>query len=88
MVHRDLFPLLLGRAARFDYETEMLILAAWRGEQIVDVPVSTVYGEEVSSIHPGRDTLRFLRLMGRYWARRLGGERRRLLRSVVTRSVA
>lgn len=81
MVHRDLFPLLLGGAARFDYETEMLILAAWRGETIVDVPVSTVYGEEVSSIHPGRDTARFLRLMGRYFLRRMGGERRRLLLS-------
>ena len=88
MVHRDLFPLLLGRAARFDYETEMLILAAWRGEQIVDVPVSTVYGEEVSSIHPGRDTARFLRLMGRYWVRRLGGERRRLLSAAAPRVAA
>lgn len=84
MVHRDLFPLLLGRAARFDYETEMLILASWRGERIVDVPVSTIYGEEVSSIHPGRDTARFLRLMARYALRRLGGERRRLLLTTTT----
>lgn len=88
MVHRDLFPLLLGGAARFDYETEMLILAAWRGETIVDVPVSTVYGDEVSSIHPGRDTARFLRLMGRYFLRRMGGERRRLLISAAATRVA
>lgn len=73
MIGRDLFPTLLGRSANFDYETEMLILACWRGERVVDVPVSTVYGEEVSSIHPVRDTARFLRLMGRYGVQRLIG---------------
>ncbi len=70
MIHRSLFPLLLGRAAKFDYETEMLILVAWSGEPIADVPISTVYGDEVSSIHPVRDAGRFLKLMARYWVRR------------------
>lgn len=70
MIHRSLIPLLLGRAAKFDYETEMLILAAWNGETIADVPISTVYGDEVSSIHPVRDAVRFLKLMTRYWIRR------------------
>lgn len=77
LLHRDLVPRLLtgGQAGRFDYETEMLILTSWRGERISSVPVSTVYGEEVSSIHPVRDTGRFLALMGRYWGKRLGGEK-------------
>lgn len=75
MIHRRLAPLLLGGVGGFDYETEMLILAAWRGERIVPVPVSTVYGDEVSSIHPVPDAIRFFRLMGRYWVRRLNGRR-------------
>lgn len=74
MIHRDLAPLLLGGVGGFDYETEMLILAAWRGERIVSVPVSTVYGDEVSSIHPVPDAIRFFKLMARYWVRRLCGE--------------
>lgn len=77
MIHRDLAPLLLGGVKGFDYETEMLILAAWQGERIVSVPVSTVYGEEVSSIHPAPDALRFFHLMGRYWVRRLSGRQKR-----------
>jgi glycosyltransferase involved in cell wall biosynthesis len=77
MLHRDLVPLLLGRSGKFDYETEMLILASWQGYRISSVPISTVYGEETSSIHPVRDTLRFLRLMARYWWKRLLGAGRR-----------
>ena len=73
MIHRDLTPILLGRTGRFDYETEMLILAAWRGERISSVKISTVYGDEVSSINPVRDGLLFLRLMARYWVKRLLG---------------
>jgi glycosyltransferase involved in cell wall biosynthesis len=78
MIHRELVPLLLGRSGKFDYETEMLILASWQGLRISSVPVSTVYGEETSSIHPVRDTLRFLALMARYWWKRLRGGRRRV----------
>ena len=79
LLHRDLVPRLLtgDQAGRFDYETEMLILTSWAGETIGAVPISTVYGEEVSSIHPVRDTLRFARLMGRYWLKRAVGQARR-----------
>ena len=52
--------------ARFDYETEMLIIASRKGFKIASVPISTVYSDEVSSIHPMRDTLRFFKLMRRY----------------------
>jgi glycosyltransferase involved in cell wall biosynthesis len=77
MIHQDVVPLLLGRSGKFDFETEMLILASWQGFRISSVPISTVYGEETSSIHPVRDTLRFFGLMGRYWWKRLLGGRRR-----------
>ena len=66
MVHRSIIPNLLGGTERFDYETEMLILASRTGCRIASVPISTVYSDEVSSIHPVRDTLRFFKLMRRY----------------------
>ena len=68
MLHRDVIPELLGGAERFDYETEMLILASRKGYGIASVPITTVYSDEVSSIHPLRDTLRFFKLMRRYRA--------------------
>jgi glycosyltransferase involved in cell wall biosynthesis len=66
MLHRQLVPDVLGGADRFDYETEMLIFASRKGYRIESVPISTVYSDEVSSIHPIRDTIRFFKLMRRY----------------------
>ncbi len=66
MLHRQLIPDVLGGANRFDYETEMLIIASRKGCKIESVPITTVYSDEVSSIHPMRDTLRFFKLMRRY----------------------
>jgi glycosyltransferase involved in cell wall biosynthesis len=66
MLSADVIPHLLDGAARFDYETEMLIVLSRKGFRIGAVPISTVYSDEVSSIHPVRDTLRFLKLMRRY----------------------
>ena len=66
MLHRQLIPDLLAGAERFDYETEMLIVASQKGYRVDSIPISTVYSDEVSSIHPLRDTLRFFKLMQRY----------------------
>lgn len=66
MIHRDLVPLLLAGASRFEYETEMLIVASRAGFRIASVPISTIYSDEVSSIHPVRDTIRFFQLIRRY----------------------
>jgi len=66
MVHRGLIPDLLGGAERFDYETEMLIIASRKGCRVESVPITTVYSDEVSSIHPVRDTIRFFKLIRRY----------------------
>lgn len=66
MIHRDLAPALCEtETSQYDYETEMLVIAARRGCQIAAVPVSAIYGDEKSKIHPVRDTLRFFRLMRR-----------------------
>jgi glycosyltransferase involved in cell wall biosynthesis len=66
MLHRDVIPELLGGTNRFDYETEMLIIASRNGHRIAAVPITTVYSDEVSSIHPVRDTLRFFKLLRQY----------------------
>ncbi|MDQ6655696.1 MAG: glycosyltransferase family 2 protein, partial [Verrucomicrobiota bacterium] len=66
MLHAEVIPLLLEGTERFEYETEMLIKVSLKGFKIESVPVSTVYSDEVSSIHPVRDTIRFLQLMRRY----------------------
>ena len=66
MLHQQLIPEMLVGADRFDYETEMLIIASRKGFRIESVPITTVYCDEVSSIHPIRDTLRFFKLMRRY----------------------
>jgi glycosyltransferase involved in cell wall biosynthesis len=66
MLQRTLIPHLLGGSSRFDYETEMLIVASRKGFRIASVPISTVYSDEVSSIRPVRDTIRFFKLLRRY----------------------
>ena len=67
MLDRQLIPELLGGSGdRFDYETEMLIIASRRGYRIESVPITTVYSDEVSKIHPLRDGIRFFKLMRRY----------------------
>lgn len=66
LIHRDVIPHLFCESNNYDFETEMLFIAATRGFRIASVPVSTVYGEEVSKIHPVRDTIRFFKLLRRY----------------------
>ena len=75
MFHRSLAAeFLKSESAAFDFETEMLAIAARKGATIAAAAVSTVYGDEVSKIHPWRDTLKFFRLL-----RRLKGEKQGVL---------
>jgi len=66
MLDRQLIPELLGGGDRFDYETEVLIIASCKGYRIESVPVTTVYTDQVSKIRPVRDAVRFFKLMWRY----------------------
>jgi len=67
MIHRDLAPALAAiETTKFDYETEMLVVASRKGCHIGAVPISTIYGDEISKIHPVRDTLRFIAMMRRF----------------------
>jgi glycosyltransferase involved in cell wall biosynthesis len=51
---------------RFETESELLIETGRHGFAIAEVPISTVYGQEVSKIDKMGDTLRFVRLLLRY----------------------
>lgn len=74
MIHRDLAPALAAIATvKFDYETEMLVVASRRGCKIDAVPISTIYGDEKSKIHPVRDTIRFYQMMARFKREREAG---------------
>ena len=66
MVGRHLVPELLSGGNRFEYETEVLIIASRKGYRIESIPITTVYSDQVSKIHPMRDAPRFLKLMWRY----------------------
>lgn len=63
-------------ASKYDFETEMLIVASRHGFEISSVPVTTVYRDGVSKIRPFVDTLRFIRLMLRYGMCRDKSERK------------
>ena len=66
MLDRQLIPQMLGGGDRYDYETEVLIIASRKGYRIESVPITTVYTDQVSKIRPLRDAIRFLKLMWRY----------------------
>ncbi|MBD3380545.1 MAG: glycosyltransferase [Candidatus Omnitrophica bacterium] len=50
----------------YDIESEMLMQASRKGMKVKSVPIRTIYGEEISEIHPVKDTLRFFRLIWRF----------------------
>ena len=66
MLTARVIPHVLDGAERFDYETEVLFIVSRNGGRIESVPISTVYGDEVSSIHPVKDSIRFFKLMRRW----------------------
>lgn len=49
------------RSTRYDFESELLFKAGAIGCPVAEVPVSTVYQDEKSSISPLKDTGRFIR---------------------------
>lgn len=50
---------------RYDLETEMCILAARAGKRIVETPITAIYNDKISGVHPVYDTLRFFRAIFR-----------------------
>ena len=66
------------RTRRYDTESEVLVRLARRGCRIGSAPISTVYGDQHSSINPLIDTVRFFRLVAVLLVSR--GERERTTR--------
>ncbi len=66
LAERRLVRLLLNATSGFEFETEMIFVAARNGFRIESVPVQTIYRSEQSKIRPVRDTLRYLKLLRRY----------------------
>lgn len=56
-------------ATRYEAESELLVKAGKKGFRIESVPIETIYGQEVSGIHPIVDTARFFRLVSKalFW---------------------
>ena len=46
---------------RYDLETEMCVLAARASCRIVEVPITVIYNDKKSGVHPVFDTYRFFR---------------------------
>jgi len=51
------------KTSRYDAESEILVRLSRRGYKIGTAPVTTVYGDEISSINPFVDTGRFFKLV-------------------------
>ncbi len=53
------------RSVSYDFESEMLFKAGAAGCRIAEVPITTVYDDSQSYIHPWRETGRFIRQIWR-----------------------
>lgn len=51
---------------QYDMESEMIIQAGRMGYLVGEVPIQTIYQNEVSQIHPLRDTINFIKLCFKY----------------------
>ena len=68
LVRRSVLPHLKLSTAHFETETEMLIQAGRAGHKIASVPIRTIYEpDRVSRIRPWHDTMRFFKLVRKYW---------------------
>jgi hypothetical protein len=68
LLRRNVLEDLKFSTARFDTETEMLVQAGRAGHKIVNVPIRTIYEPgRASHVHPWHDTVRFFKLVRKYW---------------------
>lgn len=65
LVRVEVWPRIRPESGHFAAESEMLVRAARRGTRMAEVPIKTIYGDEVSHINPVRDTWRFIKLVCR-----------------------
>ena len=67
LIKTDVLKTVRCTAKNYEAESEILIKAGRRGFHIAEVPIATIYRGGKSSINPLFDTLRFIRLVLRYW---------------------
>lgn len=63
LIRTHILKMLKLTSQKYDIESEMLMQAANHDMKIASVQIQTIYGEEISAIHPVRDTLKFFRLI-------------------------
>jgi len=63
LIRRELLEKIKLSTSKYDTESEILIKAGKAGYKMVSIPIKSVYSGEVSTIHPVKDGLRFLRLL-------------------------
>ena len=64
LLSRRLMEAVLASGERgFEFEMEMIVVAAKRGWPIEGVPIRTIYGDEVSNIKPVQHVAHFLRMV-------------------------
>jgi len=66
LIRREVLERINFTTQNYDMESEMLILASSLGYKIVSVPIKTIYSGQASEIKPGRDTIRFFKLIFKY----------------------
>lgn len=59
LISREVLKNIKLTSSDFEIETEILVQASRKGFKIYSVPIKTIYGDEVSKIHPFKDTFRF-----------------------------
>jgi len=65
LISREVLDSLELTTSNYDTESEILLQAARRGFTVASVPIKTIYLDQESKIRPGRDTIRFFRLIFR-----------------------
>lgn len=58
------------RSIHYEIESELIFKIALIGGKIEQVPIESIYRREVSKIDPFKDTLRFMKLLFRYFTRK------------------
>lgn len=66
LLKTKLVPFINLKTDRFEAESEMLIQIGRNGFHIGETPVSTLYGNEKSSINPIIDAFRFIKMAVNY----------------------
>jgi len=63
LIKREVLEQLNLETKKYDLDSEILIKASKKKFKIASVPVKTIYKDELSSIHPVKDSLRFIALI-------------------------